>query len=116
MSQSDPPSRPALRKAVDATLHPALAGRATGYAGSGLKPTGKPAAGQSRQVRPNGKPLSKAKRSPTSDVLRPTKRDPAVTLKVTVPKSLRKKLRNRAAGLGVDPERLAAQLIAEGLD
>ncbi len=110
MSDKQPTSRPALRKAADASVHPALAGRPVVTVAGATSPKAKPSA------RSTGKPLSKAtKRAPTSDVLRPTKHDPAVTLKVTMPKSLRKKLRGQAGQAGLEPEQLALRLIAEGL-
>jgi hypothetical protein len=128
-----PPSRPALRKSADATLHPALAGRVI------HQPPPDRHAGQ-RSV--NGKPLGKAsaasasgkqatrsvtaaadlsatgkrKRGATSDVLRPTKQDPATKLTLVIPKSLRKRLKAQAKMVGLEPEQLAASLITEGLD
>lgn len=108
MSDKSPPSRPALRKSVDAALHPALAGRPVHHPPA-ITPAPKPAP-------PGKKPLAKAKRAPTSDVLRPTKQDPAVKLTVTIPKSLRKRLRAMAKQAGVEPEVFAARLIADSLN
>ncbi len=116
MTEKTPASRPALRRSVDATVHPALAGRAPASlsaprapspATASAEPDAKPAAPR--------KPLGKAKRAATSDVLRPRKKDPAVTVTVTVPKSLRKQLRAVAKARGIDAETLAAAFIAEGL-
>lgn len=108
MSDKNPPSRPALRKSVDAALHPALAGRPAHHPPA-IKPgPTTPALGK--------KPLAKAKRAPTSDVLRPTKHDPAVKLTVSIPKSLRKRLRVLAKEQGLDVEQYAARLIADALN
>lgn len=120
MTEKSPPSRPALRKSVDAALHPALAGRpvqqppatssTTGTTSIGAKPVGAKRAAPTAR-----KPLTKAKRAPTSDVLRPTKQDPAVKLTITIPKSLRKQLKVLAKEQGVSPQELAARVIADAL-
>jgi hypothetical protein len=127
-----PPSRPALRKSADATLHPALAGRVIHQPprdrpAEQRTPSGKPlgkAAAQSasgKQSASSGTPTSglsatgKRKRGATSDVLRPTKQDPATKLTLVIPKSLRKRLKAQAKLQGLEPEQLAARLITEGL-
>lgn len=132
MTDKTPPSRPALRKSVDAALHPALAGRtirteSEHQAGSPAASPAVPGAAdkaardsareraESAARSPSGKPLGKARRAPTSDVLRPTKHDPAVHVTVAMPKSMRKRLRTLAKQQGVEPEVLAAQLLAEHL-
>jgi len=113
MTDRNPPSRPALRKSVDATVHPALGGRphAAGHLASGGS---KQAAGTAASGSTGGG-KQRSKRSATSDVLRPSKQDPAVTLKVSIPKSLRKQLRAAAKQADTEPSDLAAKLIAEGL-
>lgn len=92
MSQQPKP-RPALKKSPDSTVPtvvPTLSPRST----TELKHRAK--AG-----------------SATSDTLRPRKDDKAVELTVTIPKSMRKRLKQVAAEAGMKPERLAAQLIAD---
>ena len=116
MTEKTPPSRPALRKSVDATVHPALAGRAV--AGSIGPGAGRSTAATQLAASPSPAtepPLRKSKRSATSDTVRPTKKDPAVKVTVEMPKSLRKRLRKQAEQRGLAPELLAAQFIAEGL-
>ena len=123
MNEKAPPSRPALRKAVDASVHPALAGRsvvgarsvATVGAAEQKSAPSKAGASTNRSASGKPKPLGKAKRAPTSDVLRPTKSDPAVKLALTVPKSVRKRLRAMAKQRGVEVEVLTATLIVERL-
>lgn len=118
MTEKTPPSRPALRKSVDAGVHPALAGRpVTGSIGTdtarGTTAAATPATAPAGP-RP-GPPLRKTKRAPTSDAVRPSKKDPAVKITLELPKSLRKRLRRQAERQGISPALLAAQLLAEGL-
>lgn len=108
MTEKTPPSRPALRRSVDATVHPALAGRSSPIAVGGASTPAEPAAREPMSRRSN--------RPSTSDVLRPTKKDPLVKLNVVVPKSVRKRLRKTAEQRGTEAEQLAAQFIAEGLE
>ena len=108
MTEKTPPSRPALRRSVDATVHPALAGRSASIpSGRGGTPAEPPAP---EPVQRTGK------RPTTSDVLRPTKKDPLVKVTVVMPKSMRKRLRKFAEQRGSTAEELAAQFIAEGLE
>jgi hypothetical protein len=111
MTEKTPPSRPALRRSVDATVHPALAGRSAPVPTRGdTADTAAPA--------PRSRPQQSAKnrRPTTSDVLRPTKKDPPVKVTAVMPKSVRKRLRKAAEQRGLSVEDFAAQLIAEGLD
>jgi hypothetical protein len=108
MTEKTPPSRPALRRSVDATVHPALAGRSAPIPGGGAGTSAEP---------PAREPASrKGKRPTTSDVLRPTKKDPLVKVTVVMPKSVRKQLRKTAEQRGIEAEQLAAQFIADGLE
>lgn len=110
MTGKQPESRPALRKSVDAALHPALAGRVAPI------PAAKPSDDtHGARLQKAAAPPRKGKRGANSDVLRPTKSDPAVKLTVEIPKSLRKRLRAQAKAEGVEVEQYAARLIAEGL-
>ena len=126
--QRGPAPRPALRKSIDASVHPALAGKS---AGIGLRPSGsRPAEGPASQ-KETAKPGKNAARSAdtdtaappawtlrtgtAADAVRPTKKDPAVTIKVTIPKSMRKSLRQAAKQRGMEPEALAAEFLAERL-
>ncbi len=112
MTEKTPPSRPALRRSVDATVHPALAGRSAPVpARSDTTDAAAPAAPSRQQQQ-----LRKNRRPATSDVLRPTKKDPPVKVTAVMPKSVRKRLRKAAEQRGQSAEDLAAQLIAEGLD
>ena len=111
MTEKTPPPRPALRRSVDATVHPALAGRsAPAPTGGGAADAAAPGP-QTRQQQ-----VRKTRRPTTSDVLRPTKKDPPVKVTAVMPKSVRKRLRKAAEERGTTAEDLAAQLIAEGLD
>jgi ribosome-binding protein aMBF1 (putative translation factor) len=109
MSEKIPPSRPALRRSVDATVHPALAGRSAAMPAHG----GGATAAQPPAREPGGR---KTSHPATSDVLRPTKKDPPVKLSVVMPKSMRKRLRKAAEQRGLQAEQLAAQFIADGID
>ena len=122
MTDKPPASRPALRKSVDAAIHPALAGRSSPLGGSPAAaaeakagPATAPSARADNSPRAGARPLTRQKRAPTSDVLRARKSDPAVLVKVEMPKSLRKRLRAAAKEQGLSAEELAAQLIAAGL-
>lgn len=97
MSEPRPRSRPALTRAPDADLHPALAAR------PGTMGQKRPAAAGG--IRSKGIPA-------TSDTLRPTKSDPLVTVKVKIPKSMRKRLRKRAKQREMPVEALAAEALA----
>ena len=109
MTEKTPPSRPALRRSVDAAVHPALAGRSAAMPGHG-------GAGPAEPTTSGTPALRKSARPATSDVLRPTKKDPPVKLSVVMPKSMRKRLRKTAAQRGLEAEQLAAQFIADGLE
>lgn len=103
-------SRPALRKSVDAEVHPALAGR-PGTMGRRTDP-----GTRTPPVSPPGKKLEKpVKPATTADVLRVTKKNPAVQLTVVLPKSLRRELKAAARSRGLKSSELAAQYIAERL-
>ena len=93
-----PAPRPALRKADDAYVHPATPG-----ATPGATPVARPRKADLR-TRPG--------RS-TSDVLRPKKADPAVTIKVELPNSVRKELRRQAKNAGLKAEQLAAYVLTD---
>lgn len=85
-----PQPRPALRKAGDAYVHPATPG-----------------------AKPRKPDLRTQPGRSTSDVLRPRKQDPAVTLKVILPKSVRRELRRQAKSAGLEAEQLAAYVLTD---
>lgn len=109
MSNKSQTRRPALRRSVDADVHPALAGRSTTMPTSGAAPS-------KRAAERSGKSGQGKKRATTSDVYRPTKKDPPVKLAVVLPKSVRKRLRKAAEQRGLSAEELAARFIAEGME
>ncbi|RJK97822.1 hypothetical protein [Vallicoccus soli] len=94
---SNPEPRPALRRAADATVHPAAPHLAALRAELPPKPKGKGAKG-------------------ASHVPFPGDGDKAVDLVVPLPKAMRKQLKARAAELGYTPEEAAFHLLRVWLD
>lgn len=92
-----PPPRPALRRAVDADVHP-VTGR------SAPAPT------------PSGKTFAPTKGGPTTaDALMGPAKDKLVDLGVRVPKSVRKRLRQQAKARGVSVDDLVASILSAAL-
>lgn len=117
-----PTPRPALRKSADASLHPALAPRPgsvgeTPAAGGSAqlhkeRPASTSPAATADRGRQKGRPR---RRGATSDVLRPTKKDPPVELTITVPKSVKRALKQAAKERGTSPDAYAAAVLASAL-
>ncbi|MCB0917366.1 MAG: hypothetical protein KDC39_02220 [Actinobacteria bacterium] len=99
-----PKSRPALRRAPDADLHPALVvPQAVGtYTGSDEKP----------RKSKHGKGLKKADASADK---KNRKKQKTATLSVEVPKSLRKELRKRADRMGTSQDEIVVSALAAWL-
>jgi hypothetical protein len=116
MSPANPQPRPALRKAPDGALHPASPQRPPvvvellpAHRKRRKKDAADAATGKDGKV-PRGSSKQKAKDAKTDPVVETTP-EKRVTVKVEMPKSLRKRLRQKAQDNGYTAEEAALQLV-----
>jgi len=109
-----PQPRPALKRAEDADLHPALTVAPTQMP----VPRGKESAGDTVTLVPPGKPSDRKLRAPghaTSDVLRRGKSAKKARLDVKIPKTLRKQVKQVAKHSGASVDDIVARALADWL-
>lgn len=105
MTKTDTPkSRPALRRAPDADLHPAL-----------VVPEAVGSYGQSQAKSKKGKTKSGLKKADANADRKTKKKQKTATLTVQVPKPLRKELRKRAELLGTSQDEIVVSALAAWL-
>lgn len=91
-TEFNPTPRPALRKSADTSVHPVLES-----AGSEPKPIGQDA----------------AKFGNASDSVKRSRKDKPIEVSITIPKSLRKKLKSEAKKQGITVDALIALRLGE---
>jgi len=108
-----PTSRPALKRAADAEVHPALPATEVKAAPPVVAQVEAPEPKVKPKGKSKGNPLKVGKGKATSDALRGKHKTKNVDLGVKVPKELRKQLRKEAVRRGITVDELVTILLGD---